>query len=149
MNAILIDTNVLLYAHDKNDLARQNRALEVLRRLEETGSGRLSVQCLAEFFSVSTRKLIPPLNPFEAAEQVELLARVYPVFDLTQAIVLEAIRGVCDHQLSYWDAQLWAIAKLNQVPVVFSEDFSAGQSLEGVRFIDPLASAFTIGDWVW
>ena len=148
MNAILIDTNVLLYAYDENDSTRQNRALEVLQRLEETGSGRLSVQCLAEFFSVSTRKLIPPLTPAEATGQVDLLVRVYPVFDLTQAIVLEAMRGVRDHQLSYWDAQLWATAKLNQVPMVFSEDFSVGQSLEGVRFIDPLASGFAIGDWV-
>jgi len=78
MNKILIDTNVLLYAYDQNDPVRQARALDVLRQLEETASGCLSVQCLAEFFSVSTRKLIPPLTAADAAEQVELLTRAYP-----------------------------------------------------------------------
>ena len=148
MNKILIDTNVLLYAYDQNDPVRQARALDVLRQLEETANGCLSVQCLAEFFSVSTRKLIPPLTAADAAEQVELLTRAYPVFDLTQSIVLEAMRGVRDHQLAYWDAQLWATAKLNQVPTLFSEDFGAGQSLESVRFVDPFASDFAIENWV-
>ncbi len=147
MNMLLIDTNVLLYAHDQNDATRQTRALDVLRRLEGTASGRLSVQSLAEFFSVSTRKLIPPLTAAEALQQAEFLTRAYPVLDLTQAIVLEAMRGVRDHQLASWDAQLWATAKLNQVPTIFSEDFGAGQSLEGVRFVNPFEPEFVIDDW--
>jgi predicted nucleic acid-binding protein len=148
MNPILIDTNVLLYAYDENDATRQTRALNVLQRLEETARGRLSVQCLAEFFTVSTRKLLPPLTPAEALEQVELLTRTFPVLDLTQSIILEAARGVRDHQLAYWDAQLWASAKLNQVPVMFSEDFNVGQLLEGVLFVNPFAEKFSIEDWV-
>jgi len=30
------------------------------------------------------------------------------------------------HHMSYWDAQIGATAKLNQIPVIFSEDFSDG-----------------------
>ncbi len=63
MSAVLIDTNVLLYAYDAADAARSDHALRVLRHLQETLAGRLSVQCLAEFFSVATRKLKPPLLP--------------------------------------------------------------------------------------
>lgn len=51
-------------------------------------------------------------------------------------IVLEALRGVRDHHLPYFDAQIWACARLNQVPVVFSEDFNPG-FLEGMRFVNP------------
>jgi predicted nucleic acid-binding protein len=36
--------------------------------------------------------------------------------------VKEAGRGVRDHKLSYYDAQVWATARLNQVPVAFGED---------------------------
>ena len=57
---------------------------------------------------------------------------------MTGAIVLEAIRGVKEYQLSFWDAQIWATAKLNQIPVVYSEDFNVGAIIEGVRFINPL-----------
>ena len=71
-----------------------------------------------------------------------------PVFDLTPMIVLEALRGVRDHGLSYYDAQIWAAARLNQVPVVFSEDFNTDSVLDGVRFVNPFATDFDLAAWV-
>jgi predicted nucleic acid-binding protein len=122
VNTILIDTNLLLYAYDPTEITRSEHAQKVLQHLEETGLGRLSVQCLAEFVSVSIRKLKPPLALSEALTQVELIAQAYPVLDLTLPIVIEATRGARDHQLEYYDAQIWATARLNQIPTVFSED---------------------------
>ncbi len=89
--------------------------------LHRTGSGRLSVQNLSEFFSITTRGAKPKLTTAEATQQVEWLARSWPVLDLTPLIVLEAMRGVRDHRLAFWDSQLWATARLNQIPVIFSE----------------------------
>jgi predicted nucleic acid-binding protein len=70
------------------------------------------------------------------------------VFDLTQHIVLEAARGVRDHQLAYYDAQIWAAARLNQTQLILSEDFQDGQILEGVRFINPFSDGFILDDWL-
>ena len=67
---------------------------------------------------------------------------------VTSLVVLEAARGVQDHQLAYYDAQVWATARLNQIPVIFSEDFTSGTTLEGVRFVDPFAADFAIETWV-
>ncbi|MFN8497219.1 MAG: PIN domain-containing protein [Anaerolineae bacterium] len=147
MAAILIDTNVLVYLYDHATPSRQAHAQRVLEQLQITRAGRLSVQTLAEFFSVTTRKLKPPLTPAQAYEQVSLFSRVWPVFDLTPLIVLEAARGVRDHQLSYYDAQMWATARLNQTPVIFSEDTPGVPILEGVRFVNPFAPAFRLGEW--
>src|SRR4030065_1519667 len=133
---ILIDTNILIYLYDQNQPDKQNQSKRVLEQLELTRSGRLSVQVLAEFFSVATRKLSPNLTPAEALEQINLFIRLWPVFDLTPMIVMEAGRGVRDHKLSYYDAQVWATARLNQVPVVFSEDVRGGSILGGVRLGD-------------
>jgi predicted nucleic acid-binding protein len=83
----------------------------------------------------------------EASSQVDRLARVWPVVDVTSQIVLEATRGVRAYQFSFWDAQIWAAARLNQIPVVFSEDFSDGSVLEGVRFVNPFAEDFQIEKW--
>lgn len=47
MATILLDTNVLVYTFDQIEPSRQGRAIDVLRQLEMTGNGRLSVQCLA------------------------------------------------------------------------------------------------------
>lgn len=143
----LIDTNILVYAVDPANPDRQHRAIELLERLESTGSGRLSVQCLAEFFSATTRKLQPSLTPSEAAAQLESLARAFPILDLTPMIVLEAARGVRERSLSYYDAQIWASARLNQIPIVFSEDFDTGSVIEGVQFVNPLADEFQLEAW--
>ena len=147
MPPILIDTNLLIYLYDQNQPDKQNQSERVLEQLELTHSGRLSVQVLSEFFSVSTRKLSPSLTPAQALDQVTLFTRLWPVFDLTPMIVMEAGRGVRDHKFSYYDAQVWATARLNQVPVVFSEDFRDGSILEGVRFVNPFSPKFLLEKW--
>ncbi len=147
MPPILIDTNLLVYLYDTVSLDKASQARRVLDRLELTRSGRLSVQSLAEFFHVSTRKLDPPLSRSEALAQVSLFTRIWPVFDLTPLIVLEAARGARDYGLPFYDAQIWASARLNQVTIVFSEDFSDGQVLEGVRFADPFSPGFRLDGW--
>ena len=146
MAIILIDTNVLVYAHDRGSFAKQRQAIETLYRLQISGAGRLSAQCLAEFYVAATRGAQPILTPPEAAQQVDRLARAFRVFDITPMIVLEATRGAREHRMPYWDAQIWATARLNQIPVVLSEDFSAGSSIEGVRFLNPFAAGFDLGD---
>jgi predicted nucleic acid-binding protein len=148
MPPILIDTNLLIYLYDPNQPEKQKQSERVLEQLELTGSGRLSVQALAEFFSVGTRKLSPSLTPAQALDQVTLFTRLWPVYDLTPMIVMEAGRGVRDHKLSYYDAQVWATARLNQVPVVFSEDFQDGSILEGVRFVNPFSLKFLLEKWL-
>jgi len=148
MPPVLIDTNVLIYASDPSEIIRQDQALRILKHLETARLGRLSVQCLAEFMNATTRSRRTLYTQEEAIQQLERLLRAYPIFDLTPLIVLEAARGVRDYGLSYYDAQIWAAARLNQVTVVFSEDFSDGQVLEGVRFVNPFSMLFRVEDWV-
>jgi predicted nucleic acid-binding protein len=145
MSSILLDTNVLVYAFDVRQSFLQEKAKAIILRAEETATGCLSVQCLGEFFRVVTAKMQLPAN--EMFKQVEYWQSAFPIFSLTPQIVLEAARGVRDYQLSYYDAQIWASARLNQVPVIFSADFQDGQTLEGIRFINPFADEFVIEEW--
>jgi len=145
---VLVDTSVLVYAYDRSEPEKQKRALEVLDRLVISGVGVISSQVLSEFFVSVTHKIAAPLSALEAYERIKNYLRSWTVFDLTGMIVLEAARGVRDHQFNFWDAQVWAAAHLNQIPVVFSEDFNAGQVTEGVRFVDPFAPDFQLGDWL-
>ena len=150
MSGILIDTNVLIYAHDSAEVVKQKQAIQVLDHLVLYDVGRLSAQCLSEFFSVVTvvtKGKEPLLDIMQATQQVEWLARTFLVFDVTPLIILEATRGVARYQLAYWDAQLWATARLNQVPIIFSEDFNHGSLLEGVRFINPFTNDFILEEW--
>ncbi len=62
-------------------------------------------------------------------------------------VVLEAVRGARLYQLHFGDAQIWAIARLHNLPLILSEDFNAGAQIEDVRFINPFASDFEPATW--
>jgi predicted nucleic acid-binding protein len=142
--AFLVDTNVLVYAYDPADPAKQARAATVLERLAGGHAGALSAQVLGEFFVTVTRRILPPLTQAEAERSVTNYARSWPVHDITWAGVLEAVRGVRRHRLPYWDSLIWATAKLNGVPNVLSEDFSHGALVDGVRFLNPFSESFDL-----
>ena len=143
-SAFLIDANILVYALDHQDLGKQARAEEVLDALRTYESGAVSTQTLAEFVAVSTRRIKDPLTPALAYRALAGYAEAYRVCEITLPIVLEAARAARDHQMSYWDAQVWATAKLNQIPCVLSEDLQGWRQLEGVRFLNPFSEEFDL-----
>ena len=134
---VLVDTNVLVYAYDRTEPVKQPRAAELLDALALTGQGVLTTQVLAEFYVAVTARMAPPMPYDVAHERVQRLCDSWRVLNVTPLVVLEAIRGSQRHQLHYWDAQLWASAKLNQIPFIVTEDLPSSRSLDGVRFIDP------------
>jgi predicted nucleic acid-binding protein len=136
-----------MYLMDQNEPDKQGLAGKILHALEDNRSGRLGAQNLAEFINVSMRKLSPPLTAQQAMAQAARYATTFPVFPLTEQIVLEAVRGVRDYGLAYYDAQIWAAARLNQVRFIFSEDFQDGQVLESVRFVNPFTPQFNFEQW--
>jgi predicted nucleic acid-binding protein len=138
----LIDTNVLIHTLDARDSTKQARAIELLSQLEARGDAALAAQVLAEYANVTLKKFgLPATNVYQHVQGYELSFTVLP---LSPAVVLEAVRGVRDYQLSYFDAQIWAVAKLHQIPVILSEDFNSGAILEGVQFVNPLAPEFNL-----
>ena len=139
-----VDANVLIYRHDPAEPEKQAQARKLLRALVARDAGLISTQVLAEFFSVVSRKTPARLTVQEAAEEVRRFARSWPIAPVTPAIVLEALRGLQTYPFSYWDAQIWATAKLNQAPVVLSEDFQDGRVIEGIEFRNPFAPTFDL-----
>ena len=143
---ILVDTNVLVYAYDRSEPQKQTQAIRVLDHLTAGYLGVISTQVLAEFFVTVTRKIAAPLSIEQAYTSIENYLASWPVLDMTGQVVLEAARGVRDYQFSYYDAQIWAIARLNQIWVIFSEDFNPG-SIEGIQFVNPFDTTFQLEDW--
>jgi predicted nucleic acid-binding protein len=90
----------------------------------------------------------PRLTVAEASLQVARLAGLWPVVDVTPQIVLEATRGVREYKFSLCDAQVWAAARLNQIPVVSSEESGDRSVVEDVRFVNPLAEGFRSEEWL-
>jgi predicted nucleic acid-binding protein len=135
-----------VYAHDPRDRKKQEQAFRLLDSLVSSGRAVLSVQCLTEFFSVTTLRLPEPLEQAVAMAQVERLIRSCRVLDLTPAVVLEGCRGSREYALPIWDALIWAVGKLNQIGYILTEDAEHERFLEGVRFLNPFHPAFDLAD---
>lgn len=63
---------------------------------------------------------------------------------LTEAAVLDACRGVVEHQLPLWDALIWAVARQHEVPYILTEDAPDGRVLEGVTYRNPFLPGFNL-----
>lgn len=145
--SFVLDTNVLVYAHDDGSADKYQRAGDLIHQLASHGGAAVPAQVLAEFASVCFRKLVPTPTSDVVLEEIERLEAAFPVLPLHAGVVREAIRGVRDHRFAYCDAQIWAVARLAQAPFVLSEDFPVGARIEGVTFLDPLAADFTLSEW--
>ena len=144
---ILLDSNVLVYAYDRSEPKKQAQAAALLDQLQVTGAGILSTQVLAEFFVAITRKISQPLSIEQAYNSLSNYVASWEVIGLNTLNVLESARGVRDHSFRNYDAQIWAVARMNQIEVVFSEDFNPSW-IEGVQFVNPFAPEFSLADWV-
>jgi predicted nucleic acid-binding protein len=144
----LLDTNVLIYLYDISAPAKQNQAIAIVRTLEEDSAGAVSTQVLSEFFSVATSRLRPPLTSQIALSELERHSQVWTILDVTATVVIAAARAVRDHRLNFWDAQLWAAAKIHGIDTIFSEDFNSGSMLGGVRFVNPFEPGFHLPKFI-
>ncbi len=142
--AFLVDTNVLVYAYDPADRVKASRAGACIQRLTDSWNGALTAQVLSEFFIATTRRLNPPLRAAEAEAILVGLIRDWPVYEVTPLGVLDAIRAVQNYQFSYWDALIWATARLNGIPNVLTEDMPSASLIEGVRFVNPFDATFDL-----
>lgn len=134
---ISFDTNILVYAADAAAGERHRTAAEVIERSIRRGNCIQTLQSLCEFFSVITRK--SGIEASAAAAFVEGWRSVMVVEASTPADLDEAIRAVEAHRMAFWDAMLWATARRAGVRILISKDLQDGQTIEGVRIVNPFA----------
>ena len=143
MNAKLFaDTNILVYAFDGGEPAKQTIAQELLRREGITGNIAVSTQVLQEFYVVVTRKLIATLPATQAYEAVRCFAE-YPVVQVDVALILRAIRRNETERISFWDALIIEAALKAGCKTLLSEDMQAGCEVNGLQIQNPFADMDT------
>lgn len=133
-----LDSNILVYAYDRTQEAKWNRARAFLEELWASRKATMSVQVLQEFFRVVTRKLPHPLNVREARAIVADLSK-WPCHRPGAADVLAAIDLHEELKISFWDAMIVHSARRMGCSVLWTEDLNDGQSYAGVLVRDPFA----------
>ena len=131
-----LDTNILLYADDRADPQKQERAQNVIRNVVRDRNGRISLQVLQEYFSAATRKL--GIDAAIARRKVELYSRL-DVVRLDPSDLLAAIDLHRLHQFSIWDALILRAALISGCRVLYTEDLQAGFRLDSLTVVNPFA----------
>jgi predicted nucleic acid-binding protein len=134
-----VDTNILVYAHDRSAGTKQVRALGLVEEIWENHSGCLSIQVMQEFYVVTTQKIVKPLEQ----ETVLRILRDLMHWRL-HAPIAEDVLGAIDLQkqysLSFWDAMiLWSAQQLG-CSILWSEDLSGGQRYGDLRVLNPFTT---------
>jgi predicted nucleic acid-binding protein len=138
MNGVaFVDSNILIYAHDRDAGSRRDRARSICEQLWQERSGCLSVQVLEEFYVTVTRKLRTPVARAQARELVRAYGS-WVVSPTTAETVLRATELSEATEIAFWDALIVAAAEQSGAETLYSEDLNDGQVIAGVRVVNPL-----------
>ncbi len=117
-----VDANVLVYARDPRDPAKQERANAWLDHLWNRRTGRTSVQVLSETY-VTLRRL--------GGEPDELWSRVAKFFSwrplpIDESVLRRTQENERRDRLSWWDSMIVAAAQMQNCEVLLTEDLHDG-----------------------
>jgi predicted nucleic acid-binding protein len=134
-----VDTNILLYAHDVADPAKNRRAVELLTQLWADANGVLSTQVLQEFAVNLQRQTSLSLTLQEVQRRI-LLYLDWEVVVNGGGSVLRGLEVQERYRLSFWDGMIVQAAESAGCEVLYSEDLSHGQEYGGVLVVNPFLS---------
>ncbi len=130
------DTNILIYAVNTDAPEKHQIASSLL----ETATQKdclLTLQAIGEFFNATRRKGLASMD--EVIVITRIWQQIFTIVPADQDTFNEAVEYVRDHNISFWDAMLWANAKQAGCAYVLSEDMQHGRRLGGVEIINPFA----------
>jgi predicted nucleic acid-binding protein len=132
-----VDTNILMYAHDRAAGIKNERARSLIERLRISGGGVLSTQVLQELCVNLRCKTSHPLS----IEQTRRLLQDYLSWDIvinTAESVIEALVIEHRYDISFWDALIIQSAETSGATTLYSEDLADGQTYGQLCVVNPL-----------
>ena len=132
-----VDTNILMYAHDKAAGAKHERAKALVEELWRNRTGVVSTQVLQRLSVNLRKKASRPLDAKATREIITDYLTWHVVVNGGESI-LEALDLEARFQISFSDALVVQAAHTSGAEVLYSEDLSDGQKYGAVRVINPL-----------
>lgn len=132
-----LDTNILVYAHDRSAGTKHQRARALVEQLWVSGKGVLSTQVLQELCINLRRQMAVPFSFDETREVMKDYLRWRIVVNTGES-VLQALEIEARYKISFWDALILQAAESSGAAVLYSEDLSAGQHYGSIQVVNPL-----------
>ncbi len=132
-----VDSNVFVYALDRNATPKQKKARRIVAdAFAAHATYRISSQVLAEFSSVAIRKLGigTPLLLSLLAEMGKISHVAIDNALISRAVEIQGIYGI-----QFYDAQIVAAAERLGCDSILTEDLNDGQLYCGIMAVNPFA----------
>jgi predicted nucleic acid-binding protein len=136
MQKFFVDTNILIYAHDRAAGVKHERARQLVERLWTSGEGVLSTQVLQELCVNLRRKVARPL-PLEEIRQLVQDYLSWEVVVNAPESAIDALEIEVRYKISFWDALVLQAAETSGAAILYSEDLAAGR-YGSVQVVNPL-----------
>jgi len=133
---VFVDTNVIVYAYDKDAGKKHRIAADIMKDLWRSGLGTISTQILQEFFITLTKKISAPMDISVVRETIRRLSK-WDVAIIDVDTIIRATELQERYNYSFWDSLVVAAAIASGVRTIFSEDLSDGQTIEGITIKNP------------
>ncbi|MBD3414295.1 MAG: PIN domain-containing protein [Candidatus Aminicenantes bacterium] len=135
-NRVFLDTNILIYAYDTSAGPKNHTAKDILMRLWDSKKGMISTQVIQEFFVTVTCKIKKPID-IDTAKVIIKDLLLWQLFVNDESSILKAIDIHEEHQFSFWDAMILQAAVNGGAELLYTEDMTHGQVVQGVRIVNP------------
>ena len=129
-----IDTNILVYTVDGRFPEKRQMALDLIIDLKANQNLVISTQVLQEFYNVTTHKL--KLDPVEMQNTVAGLSKL-PVVLTDISLIEQGIKVSIHHKLRLCDALMIVAGYRADCKIMYSEDLTHGQIIQGIRILNP------------
>jgi predicted nucleic acid-binding protein len=134
MTKVFLDTNLIIYANDVREPAKETIARELIARAISERSGVVSTQVLQEYAAVALRKLH---QDHDVVSRVILFLESLEVIVMTPALIRRSLEIQARYRIDFWDASILAAAESANCSRLLSEDLNPGQLYAGVRVENP------------
>ena len=139
---ILIDSNILIYAFDKDEKEKNLIAKDILERVANKEIDIfLSTQNLSEFYYNEIKKIKEPLEATEAKEIIYELISLsnVNVLKIAENNILSAINLSIEYGISYWDALIVSVMKENNIYSIITENEKDFKKIKWLKVVNPFS----------
>jgi len=142
MTGKLLDTNILVYAFDKSEAEKHEKAKKLIEAcIARKEQFYLSTQNISEFYHVITKYVEKPVSKPEARRLCEkfIFFSGFVKISPTTPALLEAMRINAETGVGYWDALIAATMIENGITTIITENKKDFGKIPGLVVSNPFA----------
>ena len=141
MSPFFLDTNISVYCFDDREPRKSEIAKDLIAHGASSGLGVVSYQVLQEFCNVASSSKVLALKPERITAYVSQLLHPMNKIGPSVALLGQALALRHESSYSFYDSLIIAAALQFGCKTLYSEDMQHGQSIAGLKIVNPFVQA--------